>query len=229
MKFIFVFFALFLFLNNSFSQVSAQPYFISEKGSKLTICHYNLRSVPLSYTVYSVVDVEVRDSKEFVDLKIENFDKYKRFLNSHKISAQITDEGFLLDKTFIMDIDTLLKLNNQDYIVNGRDFLIPFHFNTGMSLISSWIEYLENDQTKYKVSEFARTIENYETVSTKIGDFDAWVVLSKQEINYGNTEMFTVSTYYSKGIGPVRINYYNSKRKLAKYSEIVAYEIPEKS
>lgn len=212
-----------------FSQNNLEPYFIHTKGAKLKIGHYNLRSIPQSYTVYTLSKVFIQNEKTFLDIKVDNLDRHQNFISSQNFLAEMSDEGIIFDKTFIINIDTLANINKNDYVINGRDLLIPNYFGAGMNLLSGWVEFVKNDEVKYKVSEFSRVIDSHETIKTKIGDFETWLVFSKHEANYYNNDMLNVYTYYVKGIGPVRTNYYNAKRKLVRFSEIVEYETPENS
>jgi hypothetical protein len=211
------------------AQTDFEPYFIYKKGSKIKIGHFNLRSVPQGYSVYTVEDVNETDSISYLTIKVETLDKYQRPINSQNFSATFHEGEISFDKRFMINVDTLAILDEENYNISGKNLVIPAFLGNGISLASAWVELTKNDTTALKISEFSRVVDNFEKIETEIGEFDVCLISSKLETRYIETELLTVNTYYSKGIGPVRINYYNVKRKMIKFSEIVEISIPGKS
>ncbi len=227
----FIYFSLLfiLFSFNSFSQNSDAPYFIYEEGAKIKIGHFNKRQVPQGYTIYTVTSAINTDSINYITIKAESLDKYQKPLNSTEFEAEYFNGDISIDMLYLMPIDTLAAINDNDWDIIGRKFNMPSFLANGLALTSSYI-ILETDNNKYfKVSEFGRIVDRFEKLDTKLGEFETCMITSKLELQFAETEIFTISTWYSKGIGPLRVNYYNEKRRLVKYSEIVEIILPEKS
>jgi len=231
MKFFLYFFTFSLVISTTTlnAQTDFEPYFIYQKGSKIKLGHYNIRRIPQGYTVYTIEDVNETDSVSYLTLKVDSQDKYGKPLNSEIFTAMFFEGEISIEKLFMLPVDTLVGLNKDDYSIKGRDFIIPAFLGNGIAISSAWVELSEGDSTAYKVSEYSRMVDKFENIQTGIGDFDACVISSKLETNFGETELLTVQSWYSKGIGPVRVNYYNTKRKLIRYSEIIEMQIPGKS
>ena len=223
---------LLIFIGVSFtciSQTDLAPYFIYQKGATIKMGHFSQNKKPLGYTVYSVTDVNETDSITYITLQVESLDIYEKHISSMNFEAQCSEGGFSVNKLFLFPIDTLIAIDSDKYNAEGRDFIVPAFLGNGISLISAWAEIKTTDNLYYKVSEYSRVVEKFEKVKTGVGEFEACVISSKFESQFETTDFFTVYKWYAKGIGPVRINYYNKKRKPVKYSEIVEIDLPEKS
>lgn len=211
------------------AQTDFEPYFIYKKGSVVKMGHFNRRHIPLGYSIYTVEDVIETDTMNYITLKVETLDKYQRPLNVERYNASFFEGEMIIDKLFLLPVDTLASIVEDNYNIDGKDFVIPAFFGSGIGLSSSWVELVDENNKSIKVSEYSRVVDNFENIETAIGKFEACVISSKLEYRFSENELLTVNTYYSKGIGPVRINYYDTKRKMIKYSEIVEMEIPGKS
>jgi hypothetical protein len=230
MRLIFFSFALLVLIGTTLqAQTDLEPYFIYQKGSKIKIGHFNKRQIPQGYTVYTVIDVNETDSVDYIKLKVESLNKYQKFLNSEIFLAEYHDGEMKIEKLFMLPIDTLARIDEETYDISGRDYILPAFLGNGIALAAAWVELSNNDTIAFKVSEYSRIVDNFEKINTAIGEFDVCVISSKLETKYGEPILYTVYTYLSKGIGPVRTYYYNTKRKLVKYSEIVEMDIPGKS
>ncbi|HOZ30641.1 MAG TPA: hypothetical protein PLL66_06955 [Bacteroidales bacterium] len=229
MRFTFFSFALLVLLGTTLqAQTDFEPYFIYQKGSKIKIGHFNKRQIPQGYTVYTVIDVTKTDSIDYLKLQVESLNKYQKALNSEIFWAEYHEGEIKIEKLFMLPVDTLAIIDEENYDIEGRDYILPAFLGNGIALSSAWVELSSNDSIAFKVSEYSRVVDNFEKIKTEIGDFDVCVISSKLETQYDVPELFTVYTYFSKGIGPVRTYYYNTKRKLVKYSEIVEMDIPGK-
>jgi hypothetical protein len=212
-----------------FSQNTNEPYFIYQKGAKIKIGHFTKMNIPTSFTVYTITDVVKTDTMNYLTLKVETLDKYQKFVMSKDFSASYFDGEIDIDKLFLIPIDSLPEIPQSDIDVMGRNFIIPSFLGDGIELSAAWVEVKIDSTSSVKVSEYSRVVDAFEKITTDIGDFDACLISSKLERKFGDVELFTVYTWYSKGIGPVRTNYYNLKRKLVKYSEVVEIYIPKES
>ena len=218
-----------IFGTNLFSQDNDAPYFIYKKGAKIKIGHFNKRQIPQGYTVYTVTDVNETDSVNYITIKAETFDPYEKPLNFTEIEAVYKDGEISLDMLYLIPVDSLAAISLEDWNLQGRDFIMPAFLGNGISLKAAYVE-LETDDNRYiKVSEFSRIVDKFEKLKTNIGEFETCVISSKLEMQFAENELFTIYTWYSKGIGPLKTNYYNNKRKLVKYSEVVEIVMPEKS
>ena len=73
-------------------------------------------------------------------------------------------------------------------------------------------------------------VDKFEKIKTLNYSFDACLISSKYEIQsdeQSKNVFYTVEKWYAPELGPVRIYYYNNKRKLVKFSEVVDYFLPE--
>lgn len=210
------------------AQTDLEPYFIYQKGAKIKIGHFNKRQVPQGYTVYTVIEVNETDSVDYLKLQVESLNKYQKSLHSEIFAAEYNAGEMKIEKLFMLPIDTLATIDEDEYNIDGRDYILPAFLGDGIALSSAWVELTENDSIAFKVSEYSRVVDNFEKIKTTVGEFDVCVISSKLETQYDEPTLYTVYTYLSKGIGPVRTYYYNTKRKLVKYSEIVEMEIPGK-
>jgi hypothetical protein len=214
---------------NAFSQNDNPPYFIYEEGATIKIGHFNKRQIPQGFTVYTIINVNKTDSTNYLTIKAESLDKYQKPLNTTEYEAEFHDGEILIDMLYLMPIDTLAAISGDEWNIIGKDFSMPAFLGNGLPLTSSYI-LLENDNNKYfKVSEYSRTVDKFEKLKTEFGEFETCVISAKLELQFAETKLYTIYTWYSKGIGPLRTNYYNEKRKLVKYSEIVEMTLPEKS
>ena len=211
------------------SQTDFEPYFIYQKGAKVKIGHFSKNKMLQSYTVYSITNVIETDSIRYITINVESLDRYERHISSMNFDAECFEGEFSVNKLFLFPIDTLIALGSDKLDVVGRNFIVPSFLGNGISLISAWVELDVGNNQYYKVSEYSRVVEKFESIKTDIGDFDACVISSKLESQFSNTEFYTVYKWYAKGIGPVRINYYNKQRKLVRYSEIVEVDLPKKT
>lgn len=214
---------------NLFSQKADAPYFIYEKGAKIKIGHYNKRRVPQGFTVYTVTNVRETDSVDYITIKAESFDPYQKPLNSTEIEAVYNDGEIAIDMLYLIPIDSLAAMSRENWDLNGRDFIMPAFLGNGLALTAAYVELQTDDHKFIKVSEFSRMVDKFEKIKINIGEFETCLISSKLEMQFAENELFTIHTWYSKGIGPLRTNYYNNKRKLVKYSEVVEIIAPEKS
>ncbi|PLX05735.1 MAG: hypothetical protein C0596_18735 [Marinilabiliales bacterium] len=214
---------------NIIAQEEDAPYFLYEKGATIKIGHFNKRKVPQGYTVYTITNVLETDSVNYLTIKAESLDKYQKPLNETEYEAEFQNGEISIDMLYLMPIDTLAAISENDWDIIGRNFSMPAFLANGISLASTYV-ILETDDAKYfKVSEYSRMVDNFEKLKTEVGEFETCMVSSKLELQFAETELYTIQTWYSKGVGPVRINYYNEKRKLVKYSEIVELTLPDNS
>lgn len=211
----------------SVAQTNFEPYFIYKKDSKVKIGHYNLRAVPQGFTVYTVTDYIDTDTIDYFTLKVETLDRYQRLQKTESFKARFFEGEVVIEKLFLIDLDMLASIEN--YTVEGRDYVIPAFLGNGIVLSPAWAEMIKNDTSAYKISEFSRIVDSFDKIKTAAGEFDACIITSKLETRYGETELLSVYSYFSRGLGPVRTNYYNTKRKLVRYSELVEYDVPGKS
>lgn len=211
------------------AQTNFEPYFLYLKDSKVKIGHYNRRAIPQGFTVYTVADYNDTDTIDYYTIKVETLDRYQRLLNTETFDARFFEGEVVVEKLFMMNVDTLAAIEEDNFVIEGRDYIIPAFLGNGIALSSAWVELIKNDVSAYKISEFSRTVDSFEKIKTTAGEFDACLISSKLETNYGETELLNVYAYYTRGIGPVRIDYFNAKRKLVRYSEIVEYSIPGRS
>ncbi|MBN2777664.1 MAG: hypothetical protein JXR36_08480 [Bacteroidales bacterium] len=220
---------LIVFSVSVFAQNNDAPYFIYEEGAQIKIGHFNKRQVPQGYTIYTVTNVIETDTADYITIKAESLDPYEKPLNSSEFEAVYFDGQISLDKLYLIPVDTLASIEENDWHINGRDFIMPAFMGNGIALAAAYIELETDDNKFFKVSEFSRMVDKFEKYKTKIGEFETCVVSSKLEMQFSGNEIYTIYTWYSKGIGPIRTDYYNQKRKLVKYSEIVEIVLPEKS
>lgn len=211
------------------AQTSFEPYFLYLKDSKVKIGHYNRRAIPQGFTVYTVTSYNDTDTVDYFTIKVETLDRYQRLLNTENFDARFFEGEVVVEKLFMMNVDTLAAIDEANFDIEGRDYVIPAFLGNGITLSSAWVELIKNDVSAYKISEFSRVVDSFEKIKTAAGEFEACIISSKLESHYGETELLSVYTYYTRGIGPVRINYFDTKRKLVRYSEIVEYSIPGKS
>ncbi len=232
MKGLFFTFLTIIFLisgTNLFSQDNDAPYFIYEQGAQIKIGHFNKRQIPQGYTVYTVANVTETDSVDYITIKAETFDPYEKPLNVTEIQAVYEDGGISIDMLYLIPVDTLAAISIEDWDLQGRDFIIPSFLGNGIALTAAYVEIETVDNRYIKVSEFSRMVDKFEKLKTSVGEFETCVISSKLEMQFAENELFTIHTWYSKGIGPLRTNYYNNKRKLVRYSEVVEIVMPEKS
>lgn len=222
---------LFLILVSTISvaQTNFEPYFIYKENSKVKIGHYNIRAVPQGYTIYTVTDYIDTDTVDYFTLKVETLDRYQRLQKTENFNARFFEGEVVIEKLFLVNLEFLTSIDDEDYIIEGRDYVIPAFLGNGIAISPSWVEMIKNDTSEYKVSEFSRVVDSFDKIKTVAGEFDACIISSKLETRYGETEFLSVYSYFSRGLGPVRTNYYNAKRKLVRYSEIVEYSVPDKS
>lgn len=228
--FLFIFLlSIFIGKQDIIAQDDSAPYFLYEEGTKVKIGHYNKRKIPQAFTVYTVKNVIKTDSIDYITISVESQDKYQKPLNSFEFEAELEDGNFAIEKTFLIPIDTLAAIEENDWNIDGRDYIMPAFIATGIELSAAFVSLETDDNKYYQVSQFSRQVEKFETLETEVGEYETCVVSSKLELQLGEPEIYTVFTWYAKGIGPIRVNYYNKKRKFVKYSEIVEIIQPEKS
>ena len=178
-NFLFLFFAVLLCFNtgSSFSQPD-EPYFIYKEGAKIKIGHFNKRKIATGYTVYTVTEVIKTDSINYLTLLAETQDRYHKSISSKVLNASYFDGEIVIDKLFLIPIDSLVKIPNH-YEINGRDFVIPAFLANGIALSSAWVEVVSESNNHFKISEYSRIVDSFEKVKTNIGEFDACVIASK--------------------------------------------------
>lgn len=212
-----------------FSQTDFEPYFMYQEGAKVKIGHYNKRQIPLGYSTYTVSSVIETDSIDYLIIKVETSDKYDKPLHELSFDAEFFEGQVSIDKLILLPIDSLILIEDKDWDIMGRDLIIPSFLGDGIEVASAWIELYTDDNKLLKASEFSRIVERFEEIETEAGDFDACMISSKVELIIGESKVYTLNTWFAKGIGPVRINYFNEKRKLVKYSEVIEVSLPDKS
>lgn len=212
-----------------FSQTDFEPYFMYQEGTKVKIGHFNKRQIPLGYSTYTVSNVEETDSIDYLTIKVETSDKYDKPLYELSFNAEFFEGEISIDKLILLPIDTLIVIKDNDWDIMGRNLIIPSFLGAGIEVASAWIELYTDDNKLYKASEFSRIVERFEEIDTEAGEFETCMISSKVELIVGESKIYTLNTWFAKGIGPVRINYFNEKRKLVKYSEVIEVSLPEKS
>ncbi len=212
---------------NSQSQNSDILYFLNKENSMLKIGHFNKTYNPSGYTQYKIEKVTQTDSSRILIMSIVNFDKYNKPFSFDTINIIKQNGFFKIDPEFLIS-DQNIAINEN---ISGREVLFPTVLSTGMGLSSAWIEFYSNE--KYlKISEFSRVVDKFEKIKTLNYSFDACLISSKYEIQsdeQSENRFYTVEKWFAPELGPVRINYYNNKRKLVKFSEVVEYYLPEEN
>lgn len=222
----FIFIAVLIFISNSQSQNSDILYFLNKENSMLKIGHFNKTYTPSGYTQYKIEKVTETDSSKILTMSIVNFDKFNKPFSFDTINV-VKQKSFLkIDPEFLISDQNISFKEN---IISGREIVFPAILSTGMGLSSAWIEF--HSKEKYlKISEFSRMVDKFEKIKTLNYSFDACLISSKYEIQsdeQSKNVFYTVEKWYAPELGPVRINYYNNKRKLVKFSEVVDYFLPE--
>ncbi len=212
-----------------FSQTDFEPYFMYQEGAKVKIGHYNRRQIPLGYSTYTVSSVIETDSIDYLTIIVGTFDKYDKPLHELSFDAEFFEGQVSIDKLILLPIDSLIAIEGNEWDVMGRDLIIPSYLGVGIEVTSAWIELYTEDNKLFKASEFSRVVERFEEIETAAGNFDACMISSKVELIIGESKLYTLNTWFAKGIGPVRINYYNEKRKFVRYSEVIEVSLPDKS
>lgn len=217
---------LFIFhIINIFSQENSRFYFLCEQESMIKLGHFNKRYIASGYTEYRIKQIIQTDSSKTLVMLVTNYDKFNKILSQDTIFIKKTNELLRIEPEFLIS-DQNIEINS---FLSNHELIIPQELSAGMALNSAWIE-VESSEKYYKFSEFSRTVDKFEKVKTLIGYFDACLISSKFEVQTNEqTEnlFFSVEKWYAPGLGPVRINYYNNKRKLVKFSEVVEYKLPD--
>lgn len=223
---IFLAFVIFFSLNSIAQNDINTAYFLTQEGSKSKIGHFNHRQRPMSYTVLSVLSVEPDEDAKKIKLNVSQYDKFDNYVSETIFHLIYRNGEVLIPGSYLFSQELPDYQISEASEMRSRDFIIPAFLGNGMNLKPAFAETETVGNQTIKVTDFGRTVDNFEKIDTKAGVFDACVISSKREITNGETEVYTVYSWYSKGVGPVLTRYYNDKRKLVRYSEIVELNIP---
>jgi hypothetical protein len=218
-----VFFSVIFIPETIVSQNDNQAYFLLSEGSTIRLGHFNRRQRPLGFTEYKVVEVSENEQGKDVVIRISHFDRLNNPLYDGEISVVLNNGDVVLPGEYLLYSEFLEYSVSTDAETRDRDMIIPGFLGNGMNLTPSFIE-LEDNHSVVKITDFSRVVNNFETITTAAGEFDACVISSKREVQTDEMEVYTVYTWLSQGIGPVKMRYYDERRKLVKYSELIDYQ-----
>ncbi len=219
---LFLVLSLFLTPYDTVAQKDNSGYFLITEGAKTRLGHFNRRQRPLGFTEYKVLNVKENEIGKDVVLKISHFDRLNNPLSETELTVKYKNGDVILPAEYLLFIELPEHSESLDMDSRNRELVIPGFLGNGMNLTPSFIE-LNNEQSLIKVTDFSRTVNNFENVATAAGDFASCVITSKREVLSDKMEVYTVYTWLSQGVGPVKMRYYDERLKLVKYSEILEF------
>lgn len=202
-------------------------FFLTKEGAKSRIAHFNRRNRTTGFTDYEVISVSEKETGKEIRLRITKLDQYQNPLYEKEHDISYTNGELVIPAEYLLFTELPEMASSSNNNVRERDIIIPAFLGNGMSLTSSFIEIDTGGTLPLKVSDFSRTVNNFESIETPAGDFQACVISSKREVQNEATEIYTVYTWISQGVGVVKTQYFNDRLRLVKYSKIIELVIPE--
>ncbi len=217
------------FLHLSLGLSAQEPYFAAKEGSVL---EYLNRSVDGELRWKHIQEVKkvwedgrVEYTTSFMDSKGE----YIMQMGDAPIDivVRINNGDIEYDMSEVMaSIFKGIFKNKFKVKIEGGKSVLPANMKVGDKLAD--INYSVRVMgMKLRASVTDRYVDRVETITTPAGEFDC-IVLKESRKQKGmtmNQETFT-ETWYSKGVGVVRVDTYDKKRNLEFREEIVLFKMP---
>lgn len=202
-------------------------YFLLKEGAQSKIAHFNRRNRPTGFTEYEVINVNEEKDRVKIDFKVKKLDRHEEIISESEFTIANINGEMIWPAEYLLFTEMSEDFQIQNEEQRSRDLILPAFLGNGMNLAPSFIEIENGNQTTVKVSDFGRTVNNFESIETPAGDFKACVIFSKREIQNDETDVFSVYTWISQGVGVVKTQYFNDRLRLVKSSKIVELYIPE--
>lgn len=186
---------------------------------------------------HTVALIESRDGNT-IDTTTGYLNKKRQPVGGSAVISKylVTDDSVLmLKESFLAESARTVKTsdrNNKEielqysFNIYGDDIAFPIDPTVGQQLSGYTIikvtDYSNiegtwnNEDNSITLKSKRREITGRETLTTRVGDFDCWIVEEEVQTSYSNKreERMTKRTWYSEGVGEVKSEQYNDKGAL---------------
>ena len=209
MKTILLFFTL-SFVSVINAQNNCSQFYLTKKGTKATIHHYNQKDKLTSKTTYQVIDINSSgsDTKITMGLSMKEGKKDKVITEAQ---FDITCDGGTthLDPQSIISPKILDQYKEMEYTIEGDNISIPNSLSVGQKLKDGHIAMAINAgviSLDIKIDIADRKVEAKETITTSAGSFDCYVISYTNNMNMsmGVSHTYHIREWIAKEVGMVQ-------------------------
>jgi len=212
------------------AQNNCSQFYISKKGTKTTLHHFNHKNKLTSKTSYQVLDVNTSGTKTNMTMSMELNDakKDKPIIQSQ---FKITCDGgtIYLDPESIISPKLFHQYKGMEYSIDGENISIPNTLTVGMQLpdglvkmsIDAGVMSIDMD-----IHLKNRKVEAKEMVQTPAGNFECYLIsyTNKTTMSMGMSQTYYVKQWVAKGAGLIKQETKKTNGKLMSKSILVKLE-----
>lgn len=212
-----------VFINTSLmAQDNCSAFYPFETGATFQITNYGKNKRVAAITDFLVTEA----TSNFATFKSFLRDKNGEVLNEATFTMSCENDGIVVDMESLLNPNLMENYRDFETEISGTKIVIPNNLHIGQELPDATMTMLVNMSginIRMEVSMTDRTVVNRETITTRAGTFDCFVIEYTNTVNMGLNRTTTAKQWISRGVGMVKQEDYNNRGRVTSSSELTDF------
>lgn len=204
------------------AQDGCSAFYPFEDGATFQITNYGKNKKVVAITDFLVTEA----TNNFATFKSFLRDKDGEVLNEATFTMSCENDGIVVDMESLLNPNLLENYRDFETEISGTQIVIPNNLHIGQELPDATMNMrinMSGINIRMEVSMTDRTVLTKETVTTRAGTFECFVIGYTNTVNMGMNRTTTAKQWIAKGVGMVKQEDYNGRGRVTSSSELTDF------
>lgn len=204
------------------AQDSCSTFYPFENGATFQITSYGKNKRVAAITDFLVTEA----TDNFATFKSFLRDKNGEVLNEATFTMSCENDGVVVDMESLLNPNLMENYRDFETEISGTKIVIPNNLHIGQELPDATMNMrinMSGINISMEVSMTDRTVLTKETVTTRAGTFECFVIGYTNTVNMGVNRTTTAKQWIARGVGMVKQEDYNRRGNVTSSSELTDF------
>ncbi|WP_432412794.1 TapB family protein [Rasiella sp. SM2506] len=211
-----------LCLTITIAQQGCSDFYPFEQGVTFQITSYGKNKKVAAITDFLVTEA----TDNFATFKSFLRDKDGEVLNEATFTMSCENDGIVVDMESLVNPNLLENYRDFETEISGTQIVIPNNLHIGQELPDATMNMrmdMSGINISMEVSMTDRTVLTRETITTRAGTFECFVIGYTNTVNMGINRTTTAKQWIARGVGMVKQEDYNRRGNITSSSVLTDF------
>ena len=204
------------------AQDDCSSFYPFDEGVTFQITSYGKNKKVAAITDFLVAEA----TSNFATFKSFLRDKDGEVLNEATFTMSCQDDGIVVDMESLVNPNLLENYRDFETEISGTQIVIPNNLHVGQELPDARMDMrvdMSGINIKMEVTMTDRRVLGIESVTTRAGTFECYVIGYTNTVNMGINRTTTAKQWIARGVGMVKQEDYNRRGRVTSSSELTDF------
>ena len=205
-----------------YGQNNCEGFLAFQERTLLEYTHFDKKNDKSSRTTHHLTLIDELDDGFEAQVEAQTFDKVDELIHEGAYRITCKEGNFHLDVISMMAPELKNAFSNFEITISGDPLLIPNNLEVGQTLpdasseVQASTDGLKLPKFIYTLSD--RKVESQEELEVPAGTFNCYKITYSLSFKAVIARNLTISEWYAKGVGLIKSETYNKKKRLVAQS-----------